>query len=231
MSEFVNKTTDTDQLKARSVELAERVYRQKDQAKGLDERKIFDDTGDELIRIKNPNRFYFAQSMLESVALWTNLLRSLAHEINVADQKIRDTNPMSLDAATAFLRKWAARYQESSAAEVEETGRQIQDALGRLEAKKTPQDIKGALNYLLSFAESVLAHVHSGHDPRTETVNDTVLQTRAIRDALLTARDIMIDARELIAADTGEIMRDENVQLARESLNEIYAHMESSLDR
>jgi hypothetical protein len=41
---------DSEQLKARSIELAERAYRQKDRATEFESRAALDDTADELIK-------------------------------------------------------------------------------------------------------------------------------------------------------------------------------------
>lgn len=218
---------ETERLKARSIELAERAYRERERADNPDAKKVMDDTGDALIQIEDPARFYLAQSKLERIKPWTNELRALAHEINVADQAGRGFKSISLEECQNVLNGWAAQYTASDNPEVQEVGQHILSSLDRLELKATPGEIKKALNYLLSFLESVLTHIHNNAGP-LEPISETVVYTRAMRDSLFIARYLLIDVEELILADEDGYDHDKDLRLARESLNEVYASMETT---
>src|ERR1019366_5215756 len=113
---------DNDTLKARSIELAERANRLKDKASESDIRDKFDNAADVLIQIDKPDRFYLAQSKLENDAAWTEEMRSLAHEIDLADKTIRDDELLSLDETIQILGQWNKNYLSSTTTEIHETG-------------------------------------------------------------------------------------------------------------
>lgn len=215
---------NSEALKARSIELAERAYRQKDRTRDDSVKSRLDDAADELIHIENPNRFFSAQSKLEKNGEWTEEQRALAHEINVADQIIRNINAMKSNDAIRTLESWSEKYIASYNPEIKQTGQTIYSALRDLITQEAPSTKKDSLNYLIALIESILAHIQL--EVTNDTINENVILLRSMRDAFLSVRELLFDETELLDEDKKEDQQVDRVQLARESLKEIYKHIQ-----
>ena len=80
--------------------------------------------------------------------------------------------------------------------------------------------MKQALDYLISFLETILSHVQTKNNEDKE--NSTISQLRNMRDAVLVKRELVIDISELVKENENENINANSVELARETLNEIY---------
>lgn len=217
---------DSADLQARSIELAERAYRQKDRAQTADAKASLDDAADELIQINNLNRFYFAQSRLEKNYAWTEEIRALAHELNVADQTLRGSHAIAVNETVAILSSLAGTYITSNNQEVRQLGQDVLVALKRLtETTPTPDVVKSSIGFLIAALESILEHIENKRTGQPASIDPTTLSIRAMRDSLLSARELLIDTHELLVKDAQEGELVDRVQLARNSLAEIYKTM------
>ncbi len=216
---------DEDSLKARSIELAERAYRQRDRAGDSDKQLTLDETADELILLENPDRFFVAQSKLENIKTWTDELRTLAHEINTADQHIRQSQMLTTDVALEIINEWATSYSTSPTPQVATLGARMQQSLQQLSQKQSQQDTKSALTFLLTILESMLKHEQD--KDTSEIIKESIVYVRAIRDALLTMRALLVNAKELLIEDQQEEVHENSLDLVRDSLAEVYEQMES----
>lgn len=212
---------DTEALKARSIELAERAYRLKDRADNDTLKLKLDNAGDILIQVNDQNRFYLAQSKLENDTTWTEATRALAHEINTADQLLKNIKVLNFEAAMKFLEQWTTQYMTSSNSSTRQTGSMINSAIQMIILKEPSLTQKESINYLISFLEAILSQIEIG--VTEDQLSATVLIIRNVRDALLSARELLIDEGELLAKDEQENQEVDRVELARESLKEIYA--------
>lgn len=213
---------DSEALKARAIELSERAYRQKARASSVATKQRLDDAGDELIRLDNLDRFYVAGTMLEAGQEWTEEQRALAHELNGADQTMRGIEPLTSGQALQMLDKLSGEYSASQNQQTQQTGQNISQTLQKLSDDLPAKDQKTAYNYLLALIESVLEHIRVHDD---NPINNTVLLLRNMRDSLLSARELLFDENELLAGDKIEDQQVDKVELARETLNEIYEHI------
>jgi len=216
---------DTQELKARSIELAERAYRLKKLANGAQNRQVIDDTADELIRVDNPQRFHVAQSKLELKNIWPEELRSLAHEINVADHSLKGTSPLSSEEAYKILEQWAQVYTQSQQHEVIQTGFNILNAVESLASADAAKTRKESFNYLITLIETMMARVQLTIKDDFAS-NASIDLLRNIRDAVLMEREMVVDDAELLDADQVDDNQVADIQLARKSLDEIYKTIE-----
>ena len=219
---IINKDTmDTQELKARSIELAERAYRQKSRATESSGQTKLDEAADELIQIDNSRRFYLAQSKLESDKVWTEEERALGHEMNVADQSIQNIKPLAIDDVIKILEQWVAVYEKSNQLEVLQLGLDLIKSISSLKLRVSLNVQKEALNHLLSLFEIMLSYIQSQITDNSVN-NSTVVLLRNMRDAALTARELAIDDNELIKLDAQESDQTTQRELAHKSLDEIY---------
>lgn len=212
---------DTEALQARSVELAERAYRLMGQGDNKDLKLKLDKVGDTLIKVDDENRFYLAQSILEEDATWTEATRALAHEINTADHQLKNINTLNLEAALKFLVQWTNQYMSSSNPNTRQTGAKIESALQMLILEEPKATQKESIGYLISFLETILSQIGTGVSQ--DKLNSSVLIIRNVRDALLSARVLLIDKNELMEKNDQENQEVDRVEVTRESLDEIYA--------
>ncbi len=216
---------DDETLKARSVELAERANRLKEKAGDGYVREKFDSAADTLIQINNPDRFYFAQSKLEKDTTWTEEMRSLAHEIDLADKTIRNEELLTFDETIHAIAEWNMSYLASTRPEIHATGISINNAIKALSENQSEASIKVSLNYLMSFLETVLAHIQSKDksENKVEGLNKMVFVLRNVRNALLVKRELSVDEDKLLEENEKENINTDRVELARDSLDEIYS--------
>ncbi len=208
-------------LRARAIELAERANRLKNRADSEDIQDIFDHAADTLIEVDKPERFYLAQTKLESENLWSEEMRSLAHEINMADQASKGTSPISFESSVNTLQTWNQSYLNSSNPEVMKISLEINIALLNLKNPESEYKVKEALEYLLSFIEALLSHIHSTEISSLD--NPTIILLRNMRDATLIRRELIIDKSELDRENNNQNINNNRIQLTRESLDEIYS--------
>jgi len=212
---------DNDSLKARSIELAERANRLRDKTSDSVIKEKFDSAADTLVQIDKLDRFYLAQSMLEKDTAWSEEMRSLAHELNSADHVIKSSSPISFENAVQTLKEWDIGYLSSPNPETAKTGTEIDSALALLNADDPKSDRKQALDSLISFFETLLSHIQTQNE-MSETDNPKVIQLRNMRDAVLVNRELTIDISELVKENDNENINENSVELARETLNELY---------
>ena len=208
-------------LNARSIELAERAYRQKARAKNEDTRQRLDDVGDELIRLGNTHRFYVAQSMFENGSHWTEEERALAHEINVAYQGQHLVPAMSFTAASKVLTEWAAAYNKSDQDHAQQVGYELTEALAVVNANEYATNLKQAYNYLLAVVEIFLTQVRDKQ--AAAEINHKVTLLRSLRDAILVSRALAVDVGELLREDMLEDEQFDTIATAQAVLISIYA--------
>jgi hypothetical protein len=211
---------DNDNLKARSIELAERANRLRDKTADSVIKEKFDNTADVLVQIDKLDRFYLAQSVLEKDTAWSEEMRSLAHELNSADHVIKNSKPISFVDAMQTLEEWNKAYLSSTNPEISKVGTEIDAALALLFTNDPESNMKQALDYLISFLETILSHVQTKNNEDKE--NSTISQLRNMRDAVLVKRELVIDISELVKENENENINANSVELARETLNEIY---------
>ena len=211
---------NTDTLKARSIELAERANRLRDKANDSAIKDKFDNAADSLIQIDNIDRFYLAQTMLEKDTAWSEEMRSLAHEINSAHHVLTNSTPISFEASMQTLEGWNKVYLSSSSPEISKIGSEIDSALQTLYINDPRSDRKYALDYLISFFETVLSHIQTNNIANED--DPTVNQLRNMRDAVLVRRELTIDISELVKENADENINDDSVKLARETIAELY---------
>lgn len=209
---------DTQALKARSIELAERAYRQKGRAVDEHVREVLDAAAAELLQIDDTPRFFNAQSQLEKHSTWTEEQRALAHEVNTADLSLRDMHNFNIDVSMMFLRKWADSYAKSGNTEARQTGESIHRALEEIESQTTVSREQESFNYLISFVEVILEH-GANHDEKLS--EETVLMLRNLRDSLLSARELLYDEAELLKKIQEPDSQIKRLELAREAVEEI----------
>jgi hypothetical protein len=213
-----------DSFKARSIELAERLYRQKARAQETEEKIRLDDAADELIKVDNPNRFYTAQSKLEISSLWSEEQRALAHEISALDLGQRDIAPLQFPFVIQTLEGWVSFYAASPNEGTQEVGKTLYQALQELTAGQKTTVYKQALNYLLNLFEVLLTHsAAEAKAINTNLIDPSVILLRNMRDTTLVARELLVDDVELLDADNQENGQFGQVSAARETLQEIYA--------
>lgn len=211
---------DTQALKARAIELAERAYRQKDRATDERVQEALDATAAELLRIDDIQRFFKAQSKLEKHSLWTEEQRALAHEMSAADLTIKNVQTFDIDVAVLFLKRWANSYLASTNDEARQVGEGINAALEKLMALETLAVKQESFNYIISFLEAVLEHA-ANNEATVST--ETIVLLRNMRDSLLSARELLYDEDDLLEKvqdPNSEIVR---LRLARESVEAIIA--------
>ncbi|GAC1391614.1 MAG: hypothetical protein NVSMB46_04760 [Candidatus Saccharimonadales bacterium] len=211
--------SDSNELKARAVELAERALRLKDRAVDNGIKGLLHAAANELIMLDNEQRFYDAQIKLERFNTWLEDQRSLAHEINVADRAIRNMPDLDLEKALHYLENWSTNYIASTNPEVAEIGQTLHS---NLEVLNTAQDNimqKQALNHILSFVEALLAHTAV---TEKVAINNTVLFMRATRDNLLVARELLYDEDDLLTKYKEEGTAVDRLSVARHVVDELY---------
>lgn len=215
---------DETLLNARSIELAERAYRQKARAENLDTRQRLDDVGDELIRLGNSHRFYLAQSMFENSSRWSEEERALAHEINVAYQAQHLVPAMSFSEATKLLTDWAAAYNRSDQDHALQVGYELTEALKVVTANEYATNLKQAYNYMLAVVEIFLTQV--GDKQAAPDINHKLTLLRSLRDAILVSRALAVDVGELLREDMLEDEQFDVISTAQDVLVQIYETIE-----
>jgi hypothetical protein len=211
---------NNDTLKARSIELAERANRLRDKTSDSVIKEKFDNAADILIQIDNLDRFYLAQSLLEKNTAWSEEMRSLAHELNSADHVVKNSLPISFEVSMQTLEEWNKAYLSSSNPEISKVGTEIDAALALLFTQDPESNMKQALDYMISFLETILSHIHTNSSEDKD--NPTIIELRNMRDAVLVKRELVIDISELVKENDNENINANSVELARETLNEIY---------
>lgn len=205
-------------LQARSIELAQRLYRQKQRATTSETKLKLDDAADELIKIDDSDRFYHAQSRIEADTYWTEEWRALAHELNLADQAIRHESPMSSEDAFEIIEEWAELYQRSQTESIRTFGHELETAVENLENRSSQH--KSTLNYLLTVLETLLTDRKQSADPYE--IEPTVRLVRCLRDAILVHRQLTIDIHELIREDAIEDHQMESLNKVRSSITGMF---------
>lgn len=209
---------DSDYLKARSIELAERAYRLRDRAQGDASAKL-DDAGDNLITVSEPYRFLNAQDALEADTIWQEDMRSLAHEINVANNMLENREDLTIEQAFQYVTDWVKSYQESDQLEVRDLGSHIDGIQTTISTSKDTKEKKDAFNDFLGLMEMMLTHAHQDANAQA----DTLYFLRAMRDAFLVGRELLIDDVELLGNDLDEGYVTHRIDIARQHVNELYS--------
>ena len=212
-------TAIKDQLKARSLELAERAYRLKERAGDSATTEKLDKVGDTLIEINNANRFYLAQTYLELIGIWAEDRRSLAHEINTEDQTLRKLNAITFEQVHEILETWVRAYTSSTVKTTISFGFTIQKVLAGLDG----QNKKEEFDTILEIIEQLLLNSDVVINP--STIDSRILQLRAMRDALLVKRELDVDLGELNEENRAEGDQVARVELARSTLANVYDSM------
>ena len=211
---------DTDELKARAVELAERALRLRDRATDDNTKEKLHTVNNELINLENRQRFYDAQKSLEVVENWTEDQRALAHEMSVADRQLRGLATLSIkdtiNQLFAIIEKIG--YSADSSIALLDTNLRILTETGDFSQKKN------ALSYILGFLEDMLQHIDQDDDHQNELTDPSVLKFRNMRDSLLTNRELLYDENDLVNNYKSEGEKIDRLGLARHQLDELYNH-------
>ncbi len=221
--------TSDNTLDARSITLAERAYRFKANVSANDDRTIFDEVGDELIRLENPHRFYDAQTKLEATNKWTEEKRALAHELNDADKTLRSEPTVSYEDALGLLEQWMNKHTDNGHSDSQVMHQQAKKALLQLELTSSRTIKKQSLNTLMDVMEAALSQTSRQSPPQDsqlqdhEKINQTVCLLRRTRDALLVYRMLNFDNFDLLKADAEEEEDYDRVSAVRQNLAGIYA--------
>ena len=210
-----------DELKARSIELAERAFRLRDRAQEPTDKEKLHAAGNELINIENPQRFYDAQRMLEIGGIWTEDQRSLAHEMNVADRGHRGSAPVTLASAVELISKWIYPIKEMSL-DANDPRNTLLYMAQVLIAGDDNEEYKKAIGYLISYVENILQYAHEDEIVRDEMADTFVLSLRNVRDALLVHRELLYDEDQLVNTYKHEGEKVEQIGLLRHQLDELY---------
>ena len=210
---------DNDELKARSIELAERAIRLRDRALDEDTKKKLHYVNNELINIDNRQRFYDAQTPLELVENWTEDQRALAHEINVADRQMRGIQSFNLEETVNQLIEIIDRMSESPSLVITKVAESLQILL----SNRARSERKAAVNYVLAFLEDALQKEDEGDVQQNESVDPTLIKFRNMRDSLLVHRELLYDAGELVEEYRFEGEKIERLGLLRHELDELYS--------
>ncbi|MFZ3010175.1 MAG: hypothetical protein WA030_04150 [Candidatus Microsaccharimonas sp.] len=213
---------DNEELKARSVELAERAFRLRDKAKDGNTQEKLHAAGNELIMIDNRRRFYDSQRELEQGDTWSEDQRTLAHEINVADRNMRGTIIISFESSLEYLNQWFQSVSDNPPEGVTELIENLVEELQIIKTSGSDNRRKEAINFIITFIEEVLQYSHKDEDIKNEMTDPTVLMLRDIRDSLLVHRELMFDENELVTRYKSEGQRIERLGLARHQLAELY---------
>jgi hypothetical protein len=226
MANISDEFSDHQTLQAaRSVELAERAYRLKDRADDESVRDKLETAGDELIRVDNPARFYGAQSILETCQNWSDDRRSLAHELNVADQELQGEPPMTLAEMDKFLDDCSDSCLSSSLEDIRDLGSMIRSDRQVLSAVGASTDRKVALDSLLTIVEHLL--LNSGTITNPLVTDPKIKKLRAVRDTVLVERELVADLKSLITEDQKQKQSGMALKLARETLDEVFKSIDS----
>lgn len=212
---------DNDELKARSIELAERAFRLRDRATTNAAKEGLHSAGNELIMLDDTNRFYAAQSALELYNSWLEDQRSLAHEINVADRLLRGSQSLDITSILNRLEEWARDYVACRDPIVIKIGHSLNSNIILLNSSKNAQEKKEALNYIMLVIETLLEHT-AQQDGTSRTVNEMVLLLRAMRDGILVARELSYDEEDLLTKYREEGAVVERLAVARHTVAELY---------
>lgn len=215
---------DSDYLKARSIELAERAYRLRDRAHG-DTRLKLDDAGDNLIAISKSRRFLNAQDALEVDTIWQEDMRSLAHEMNVSNNMLENRENLTIEQAFQYVTDWVKSYQKSDQVEVRDLGSYIDGIQASISKSNDAKEKKDAFNDFLGLMEIMLTHAHQDADVQV----DTLYSLRAMRDAFLVGRELLIDDVELLGKDLEEGNVTHQINIARQHVNELYGTIKRSI--
>ena len=215
--------TNNDELKARSVELAERAFRLRDRAEDTPTKEKLHNAGNELVLIDNRQRFYDAQRILEQGDAWTEDQRALAHELNVADRTYRGNNSISFEDARQFIETLVATTTNSRPNGIDELTEKLSQHFRTLTVSNDEQRRKVAIDFILSYIEEGLQHSHNEEGIKNEMTDPIVLTLRGIRDSLLVHRELLFDENELMNTYQNEGAQIERLGLARHQLDQLYA--------
>jgi hypothetical protein len=215
---------DTDELKARSIELAERAFRLRDRATDEDTRKKLHATGNELIMTDNAHRFYDAQGILEVGDVWVEDQRVLAHEMSVVDRMMRRATSISFDSALDAVNEWVeGSLDQQSEKDADNLTVRLAESLRTLLVSNDEHRRKDAIAFVLSYVEDVLRYSHTQEpNPEYEMEDPLILKLRDIRDSLLVHRELLYDEDELVDGFKNEGDKVERLGLARHQLDELY---------
>jgi hypothetical protein len=213
---------NTDELKARSVELAERAFRLRDRSTDDETKQKLHGVGNELIIIDNLHRFYDAQNILEVGDMWTEDQRSLAHELSMSDHQLRSEQVMSFNEALKFIEHWIDVATANKSSETDPVTDQLRVSLETIHDTNDTARGKAAINSILSYVEDVLQYAHVNENAVNETSSPTVLSLRNVRDCLLVHRELLFDEKDLSEKFKDEGMKVERLGLARHQLDELY---------
>ncbi len=216
-------TNDNDELKARSVELAERAFRLRDRIGDNDSKEKLHTVGNELINIDNRHRFYDAQRVLETSGAWTEDQRALAHEISVADRNVHGFNNMDIQESIKLLGQWAQIALNDTVPDKPDgklvlLGQNLQ-ILVSSEDKRLRKD---AVSYALSYVEEVLRFAHEDENQEDEMIDPLVMDLRNVRDSLLVHRELLYDEEDLLNRYKTEGETIERLGIVRHQLDELY---------
>ena len=212
---------DNDELKARSIELAERAFRLRDRATDTDTKEKLHATGNELIQVDNRQRFYDAQRILERGDVWTEDQRTLAHEINVADRQLRGGVTLTIEQALKYVEQWVEAAKKVTV-DQDVTTEPLEEHFRTLLVSNDEIRRKNAIGYLLSYAEDILQYAHVNDHPENEMTDPAVLAVRDIRDSLLVHRELLFDEEDLVEKFKNEGQAIDRLGLARHQVEELY---------
>ena len=208
-----------DEFNARSIELAERTYRLKEKSGDFATSTILEQVGDELILVDQIDRFYRAQSFLEALTVWTDDVRSLAHEINELDKLVAATLNLSFEQCMNTLQELANKYSSSASDEVRAFGANLEGLLNNISTPTDETALGASLDSLLDAVEDLLINIHKSSKSESQS---NVRLLRSIRDAILVKRQISVDKRKLEKLDDQDISQEMRVRASQEALEEVY---------
>lgn len=209
---------DTDELKARAVELAERALRLRDRATDDNTKEKLHSVNNELINLENRQRFYDAQKSLEVVENWTEDQRALAHEMSVADRQLRGLTSLSIKDTINQLFEIIEKIGDSADSSITLLGTNLRI----LTETGNSSQKKNALSYILGFLEDMLQHIDQDDDHQNELTDPSVLKFRNMRDSLLIDRELLYDENDLVNNYKSEGEKIDRLGLARHQLDELY---------
>lgn len=212
---------DNTNIEARSIELAERAYRLKVRTNDAALKEKLESVGDQLILIEDPERFYNAQTILETVDLWLEDRRSLAHELNTIDKQINGQKNTSFAEVLLIIRKWVEGYSLSPSPAVKEYGLKMLELLSSVSSATTREQKKHSLISLLESIEDLLVNTHTAGSKAEST--QRVRMLRSLRDAVIVQRELQVDEQDLLQRNDQEISQGDRVKAAREVLEEVYS--------
>jgi hypothetical protein len=211
---------DNDELKARSIELAERAFRLRDRAPDTKTEQKLHATGNELININNRQRFYDAQRSLEIAENWTEDQRALAHEISVADRNLRGIGSVDIKETLETLQQWVIAANTKKVTDNPTT--LLNQHLEKLLTTGNESGERDSVTYVLSYIEDALQFAHNDENPQDEITYPIILNLRNFRDSLIVHRELLYDEDELITKYQNESEKIQRLGLARQQLDELY---------